>query len=66
MRYVSVSNLVQSILAVISSFRVHSCVHWIPHFPTSVVSLDNRQNGYGCFGSRTSSCFKKNTSYHGR
>ena len=30
----------------------YSCVNEIPHLPTSVVLHDDRQNGYGCSGSR--------------
>ena len=49
-------------LVVISSFRAHSCVSWTPHLPAAVVSNDDGQKGYGCFGSRPSSCVLKNTS----
>ena len=43
-------------LVVISSFRVHRCVDQVPQLPTSVASHDDRHDGYGCSGSRPSSC----------
>ena len=47
--------LVDSIHSCDSSFSVHSCVYWIPYFPTSVVLHNDKENGYGCVGSRPSS-----------
>ena len=43
-------------LVVTSSFRVHSCVDQVPQLPTSAASHDDRHDGYGCSGSRPSSC----------